>query len=116
MPGPALRAARRWETQITWLAARSGLCICGPLKGIVWASLFPVRSDFGSLASKSFALSTNVIPPVQRTKQRPAPCQQGNGPHLHCLRQSLSPAQPGCWPKQFVNYFELPLTHLVFLI
>lgn len=81
MPGPASRAGRGWKIQVAWLAAHSGLCICGLLKGIVWASLIPVRSDLGSLASKSFALSTNTIPPVQRTKQRPAPCQQGNGPH-----------------------------------
>lgn len=81
MPGPASRAGRGWKIQVAWLAAHSGLCICGLLKGIVWASLVPVRSDLGSLASKSFALSTNTIPPVQRTKQRPAPYQQGNGPH-----------------------------------
>lgn len=35
-----------------------------------------------SIDSKSFVLSTYyMIPPVQRTKQRLAPCQQGNGRH-----------------------------------
>lgn len=50
MPGPASRAGRGWKTQVEWLAAHSGLCVCGPLKGTVWASLVPAMSDLGSLA------------------------------------------------------------------
>lgn len=33
MPRQASRAGRGWKTQVAWLAAHSGLCICGPLKG-----------------------------------------------------------------------------------
>lgn len=53
-------------------------------------------------------------------------CKEQNKDQLHVDRKMAStytalgrafhqPSQ-GCWPKQFVNYFELPLTHLVFLI
>lgn len=75
------------------------------------------RDSLSQFVSSGLALAAWPVNPLlyqQRRKQRQLHVNREMVPTDTALGRAFH--QPGCWPEQFVNHFELLLTHLIFLI